>query len=134
MKETQPTVQLLLSNNDFIGALDLIEQTQGVLKKELNGVQCLRHLSFQLNEMANVIDRIMQEEFVRIAVDTVDDSGDDSTYLISLENQLSPMIIGLMYLHKLHIVNEEYSTRAVKSIEEVVKIVRLHFCFYFLCL
>lgn len=90
------------------------------MKKELHGVQCLRHLSFQLSEMSNVIDRIMEEEFVRYATDVVDETTDDS-YLITLENQMAPTVIGLMYLHKLHIVNVEYSTRVVQTIENLSK-------------
>lgn len=40
--QTQPTIQLLLSNSDFISALDVIETSLEVLKQELAGVQCFR--------------------------------------------------------------------------------------------
>ena len=40
--QTQPTIQLLLSTSDFVGALDLIATTQEVLQQELAGVRCLR--------------------------------------------------------------------------------------------
>lgn len=43
--QTQPTIQTLLSTNEFVGALDLISTTQEVLSQELAGVHSLRYLS-----------------------------------------------------------------------------------------
>lgn len=40
--QTQPTIQLLLSKNDYAGALDLISTSQEVVAQELNGVISLR--------------------------------------------------------------------------------------------
>lgn len=40
--QTQPTIQLLLSTNEFVGALDLISTTQEVLCQELAGVHSFR--------------------------------------------------------------------------------------------
>jgi vacuolar protein sorting-associated protein 54 len=40
--QTQPTIQTLLSTNEFVGALDLISTTQEVLSQELAGVHSLR--------------------------------------------------------------------------------------------
>ena len=109
--QTQPTIQLLLSTNEFVGALDLISTTQEVLSQELAGVHSFRlshdlicqrlfinsersyertrqfwevnkflpkvkqplycfvfrHLGSQLAEMEKVIDKMMQEDFVRYA-------------------------------------------------------------------
>lgn len=42
VQQTQPTIQLLLSTSDFVGALDLITTTQDVLEQELQGVHGLR--------------------------------------------------------------------------------------------
>lgn len=42
--QTQPTIQLLLSTSDFVGALDLISTTQEVLQQELAGVQSFRYI------------------------------------------------------------------------------------------
>ncbi len=42
VQQTQPTIQLLLKNSDFVGALDLIVTTQEVLQQELHGVHALR--------------------------------------------------------------------------------------------
>ena len=42
VQQTQPTIQLLLSTSDFVGAIDLITTTQDVLQQELRGVHSLR--------------------------------------------------------------------------------------------
>ena len=42
VQQTQPTIQLLLSTSDFVGAIDLITTTQDVLQHELRGVHSLR--------------------------------------------------------------------------------------------
>ena len=46
--QTQPTIQLLLSTNEFVGALDLISTTQEVLAQELQGIVCFRYMVFDL--------------------------------------------------------------------------------------
>jgi vacuolar protein sorting-associated protein 54 len=43
VRQTQPTVQLLLSNNDYIGALSLISRTQVILRNELKGIQSFKY-------------------------------------------------------------------------------------------
>ena len=124
VKEAQPTVQLLLSSNDYIGALDLIESTLKILGKELSGIQCVRNLGLQLKELVNVISMLMKEEFLKCAINITETSANsNSDYIVSLENELSPSIIGLMHLHKMHVVNEEYSTRAISEIQQVLKMV-----------
>ena len=40
--QTQPTLQLLLATNEFVGALDLIATTQEVLSQELIGLHSFR--------------------------------------------------------------------------------------------
>ena len=40
--QTQPTIQMLLSTNEFVGALDLIGTTQEVLTQELQGIHSFR--------------------------------------------------------------------------------------------
>ncbi len=44
VRQTQPTIQLLLSTNDYTGALDLISTTQEVLSTELAGVQSFKYV------------------------------------------------------------------------------------------
>ncbi|XP_037078466.1 vacuolar protein sorting-associated protein 54-like [Pollicipes pollicipes] len=63
--QTQPTIQLLLTTSEFVGALDLIATSQEVLAQELAGVQAFKHLSSQLTEMERVIDKMVSADFVR---------------------------------------------------------------------
>lgn len=67
VQQTQPTIQLLLRNSDFVGALDLIATTQDVLQQELQGIRSFRHLGSQLEEMAKAIERLMEADFVHFA-------------------------------------------------------------------
>uniref|UniRef100_A0A8C3TRX5 Vacuolar protein sorting-associated protein 54 n=1 Tax=Catharus ustulatus TaxID=91951 RepID=A0A8C3TRX5_CATUS len=61
--QTQPTVQLLLSTSEYVGALDLIATTQEVLQQELQGIHSFRHLGSQLCELEKLIDKMMIAEF-----------------------------------------------------------------------
>lgn len=42
--QTQPTVQLLLSTSEFVGALELISTTKEVLQQELQGIHSFRYM------------------------------------------------------------------------------------------
>ncbi|XP_072239626.1 vacuolar protein sorting-associated protein 54 isoform X2 [Leuresthes tenuis] len=61
--QTQPTVQLLLSTSEFVGALELIATTKEVLQQELQGIHSFRHLGSQLCELEKLIDKMMVEDF-----------------------------------------------------------------------
>lgn len=43
VQQTQPTVQLLLSTSEFVGALELINTTKEVLQQELQGIHSFRY-------------------------------------------------------------------------------------------
>jgi hypothetical protein len=68
VRRAQPTLQLLLSQNDFAGAMELIETTRGVLDAGLSRVAAFRHLGTQLTEMAVVVERMMGSEFERLTL------------------------------------------------------------------
>lgn len=51
--QTQPTVQVLLSTSEFVGALDLIATTQEVLQQELQGIHSFRYVC-SVNRPSNV--------------------------------------------------------------------------------
>eukprot|EP00741_Cyanophora_paradoxa_P008896 tig00001408_g8612.t1 len=71
VRQTQPTIQLLLSTSDYAGALDLISSTQSVLRTQLAGIQAFRHLSHELAEKVVLIEKMMSAEFVQLAVDSI---------------------------------------------------------------
>ena len=58
--QTQPTIQLLLTTSDFVGALDLISTTQEVLHQELAGIQSFRYgdcMLFSCAKNANHVNK-----------------------------------------------------------------------------
>jgi len=63
LHETQPTIQRLLSGNEFSGALDLITTSRDILRQDLRGVFSFRHLSCQLEEIQSVIGRMLLGDF-----------------------------------------------------------------------
>lgn len=88
VKKTQPTIQVLLNQGDYVGALDLITETNRVLRESessavtsptspdttkktltsrhfhLNGVRGLVHLGGQLAEMSKMIASLMENDFI----------------------------------------------------------------------
>eukprot|EP00741_Cyanophora_paradoxa_P021635 tig00000241_g20882.t1 len=69
VRRTMPTVQQLLANNDYARALEVIEQTQELLRGELSGLVCLKTLREELEETARLVSSRVQELFVRIVVE-----------------------------------------------------------------
>ena len=78
VKQAQPTIQLLLSQSDFVGALDLITTTQEVLHDDLNGIKSFRHLDVQLCEMERMIYNMIEADFVKFTLSTL--TIDDKTF------------------------------------------------------
>lgn len=114
--QTQPTIQLLLSTSDFVGALDLITTTQEVLQQELAGVQSFRHLGSQLAELERVIERMMEADFVEFATANLNRMTEDEMGNEDLvdEDRLMSVLFGLLRKHKFHFLHpyrdEVYST------------------------
>ncbi|XP_033126648.1 vacuolar protein sorting-associated protein 54-like [Anneissia japonica] len=116
--QTQPTIQLLLSTSEFVGALDLISTTQEVLTQELSGIQSFRHLGSQLIELEKLIDKMMHEEFVRFATADLtrpldEEAGPD-------EEKLSSIILGLLRQHKFSFL-DDYKDECTTAIKAIVK-------------
>ncbi|KAJ7371032.1 Vacuolar protein sorting-associated protein 54 [Desmophyllum pertusum] len=114
--QTQPTIQLLLSTSDFVGALDLISTTQEVLQQELAGIQSFRHLGSQLAELERVIERMMEADFVEFATANLGRMAEDEMGNEDLvdEDRLVSVLFGLLRKHKFHFLHlyrdEAYST------------------------
>lgn len=91
VKGAQPMIQILLNQSDYVGALDLIVETNKVLRSgnksaqsgekslipqkdrvvNLNGVRGLIHLSGQLAEMSKMIGTLMENDLVSLLVSSV---------------------------------------------------------------
>lgn len=61
--QTQPTIQSLLSVQEFAGALDLISTSQDILDDHVGDVLALRYLPNQLTELHDVIGRMLISDF-----------------------------------------------------------------------
>ncbi|XP_078674296.1 vacuolar protein sorting-associated protein 54-like isoform X2 [Branchiostoma floridae x Branchiostoma belcheri] len=120
--QTQPMVQVLLSTSDFVAALDLISITQQVLAKDLAGIQSFRHLGLQLCELERVIDRMMQEDFQRYAVENLARPTEDGDQLFE-EERLTSLVYGLLRQHRfefLEMMREEAATAIKAGIKQTV--------------
>ncbi|XP_061687207.1 vacuolar protein sorting-associated protein 54 isoform X2 [Syngnathoides biaculeatus] len=102
--QTQPTVQLLLSTSEFVGALELISTTKEVLQQELQGIHSFRHLGSQLCELEKLIDKMMVEDFSMYARSELNHSLRDDTHLLEKE-RLQSLVFGLLRQRKLEFLD-----------------------------
>jgi len=63
LHQTQPTIQSLLSGNEFSGALDLITTSRDIVTQDLRGVFSFRYLASQLEEIQSVIGEMLLGDF-----------------------------------------------------------------------
>ncbi|KAM8878102.1 vacuolar protein sorting-associated protein 54 isoform 2-T2 [Spinachia spinachia] len=98
--QTQPTVQLLLSTSEFVGALELISTTKEVLQQELQGIHSFRHLGSQLCELEKLIDKMMVEDFSMYARSDLNRSLRDEP-LVQEKERLESLVFGLLRQRKL---------------------------------
>ncbi|XP_054169072.1 vacuolar protein sorting-associated protein 54-like [Oppia nitens] len=120
--QTQPTIQLLLSTLDFVGALDLISTSQEVAAQELSGVYSFRHLKLQLVEIEKVIDQMMNEEFIKFLTHEWNrpfDDENESNHLLD-DDKLLSIIYGMVRLQKFNFI-DAFRDEANTAIKAVVK-------------
>jgi vacuolar protein sorting-associated protein 54 len=125
VKSTQQTIQLLLSTSDYLGALDLIYTTQKLLDNELAGVHSFRHMNLQLGEMINLIEKIMQADFLKLTMQMseADMAGNENMAAEKEEcrDQLIPIVIGLLRLSKFQITLQAYKEQVISMIKKIIK-------------
>ncbi|KAI8979697.1 Vps54-like protein-domain-containing protein [Mycotypha africana] len=76
IRASQPMIQILLGKGDYFGALDLIDETKGLLNKpkteegeerlDLGSIKALSNFSSQLDEMQRAVGIMMQHDFLSI--------------------------------------------------------------------
>ncbi|XP_068178631.1 vacuolar protein sorting-associated protein 54 isoform X2 [Antennarius striatus] len=116
--QTQPTVQLLLSTSEFVGALELITTTKEVLQQELQGVHSFRHLGSQLCELEKLIDKMMVEDFSMYARSDLNRSLREEPQVLEKE-RLESLVFGLLRQRKLNFV-DIYSDEMIAAAKGVV--------------
>lgn len=117
--QTQPTVQLLLSTSEFVGALDLISTTQEVLQQELQGIHSFRHLGSQLCEMEKLIDKMMIAEFSTYAHSDLNRPLEEDCHVLE-EERLISLVFGLLKQRKLHFL-ELYNEEMIAVTKNIIK-------------
>uniref|UniRef100_G1KF33 Vacuolar protein sorting-associated protein 54 n=1 Tax=Anolis carolinensis TaxID=28377 RepID=G1KF33_ANOCA len=125
--QTQPTVQLLLSTSEFVGALDLIATTQEVLQQELQGIHSFRHLGSQLCELEKLIDKMMIAEFSTYARSDLNrpleggiSSSRRGTVSLNFCERLVSLVFGLLKQRKLNFF-EIYGDEIIISAKNIIK-------------
>ncbi|XP_055593083.1 vacuolar protein sorting-associated protein 54 [Uranotaenia lowii] len=123
--QTQPMIQLLLSTQDYVAALDLIGTTQEILSQELVGVHCFRHLPSQLNEMERLIDKMLTTDFERYSTADLNrplakENGFEAVEKVLEEDKLICIISGLLRKGSLDFI-DTYKEEAITTVRAVVK-------------
>ncbi|XP_041333210.1 vacuolar protein sorting-associated protein 54 isoform X2 [Pyrgilauda ruficollis] len=117
--QTQPTVQLLLSTSEYVGALDLIATTQEVLQQELQGIHSFRHLGSQLCELEKLIDKMMIAEFSTYARNDLNRPLEDDCQILE-EERLVSLVFGLLKQRKLNFY-EIYGDEMITTAKNIIK-------------
>ncbi|KAM9314459.1 vacuolar protein sorting-associated protein 54 [Pholidichthys leucotaenia] len=116
--QTQPTVQLLLSTSEFVGALELIATTKEVLQQELQGIHSFRHLGSQLCELEKLIDKMMVEDFTMYARSDLNRSLREEPQVLEKE-RLESLVFGLLRQRKLDFL-DIYSDEMIVAAKGIV--------------
>ncbi|CAG5947463.1 vacuolar protein sorting-associated protein 54 isoform 2-T2 [Menidia menidia] len=116
--QTQPTVQLLLSTSEFVGALELIATTKEVLLQELQGIHSFRHLGSQLCELEKLIDKMMVEDFSMYARSDLNRSLLEEPQVMEKE-RLESLVFGLLRQRKLDFL-DIYSNEMIIAAKAIV--------------
>ncbi|XP_040002014.1 vacuolar protein sorting-associated protein 54 [Xiphias gladius] len=116
--QTQPTVQLLLSTSEFVGALELIATTKEVLQQELQGIHSFRHLGSQLCELEKLIDKMMVEDFSMYARSDLHRCLKEEPQVLEKE-RLESLVFGLLRQRKLDFL-DIYSDEMILAAKAIV--------------
>ncbi|XP_048051893.1 vacuolar protein sorting-associated protein 54 isoform X3 [Megalobrama amblycephala] len=117
--QTQPTVQLLLSTSEFVGALELIATTKEVLQQELQGIHSFRHLGSQLCEMERLIDKMMVADFSTYAQSDLNRPFEEDSQVME-KDRLQSLVFGLLRQRKLDFL-DIYSDEMIRAAKNVVR-------------
>ncbi|XP_051561157.1 vacuolar protein sorting-associated protein 54 isoform X2 [Myxocyprinus asiaticus] len=117
--QTQPTVQLLLSTSEFVGALELIATTKEVLQQELQGIHSFRHLGSQLCEMERLIDKMMVADFSTYAQSDLYRPFEEDIRVLE-KDRLQSLVFGLLRQRKLDFL-DIYSEEMIHAAKNVVR-------------
>lgn len=129
--QTQPMIQLLLSTQDYVAALDLISTTQEIVAQELIGIHCFKHLPSQLTEMERLIDKMLATDFEKYSTINLsrpinaDESACEDDQRVYDEDKLICIVSGLLRQNFKNSKNfsfiDTYKDEAVVTIRALLK-------------
>ncbi|XP_076845410.1 vacuolar protein sorting-associated protein 54 [Brachyhypopomus gauderio] len=117
--QTQPTVQLLLSSCEFVGALELINTTKEVLQQELQGIHSFRHLGSQLCEMEKLIDKMMVADFTTYVRSDLNRSFEEDNQVLE-KDRLQSLVFGLLRQKKLDFL-DIYTDEILQAAKGIIR-------------
>ncbi|KAI3466903.1 hypothetical protein Pfo_023566 [Paulownia fortunei] len=139
------TLQLLVASADCLGALDITDDLQHILDgDELIGLHCFRHLRDHVTASVDSINSILSAEFIRaslrgaenmdvsIAMSAFTSNGNyeddrlEEERTSNFQDQLLPLIIGLLRTGKLPAVLRLYRDTLASEIKTSVKMTVLN--------
>uniref|UniRef100_A0A6B2KY39 Vacuolar protein sorting-associated protein 54 n=1 Tax=Arcella intermedia TaxID=1963864 RepID=A0A6B2KY39_9EUKA len=123
MKHTMPTIDILLENKDFRGALHLLSEVEGVIKKDLSGFQCLRKMPVKIREKRESILKMMSSAFIEEAT-TIEDFTqiiDPNEYKFKTKYHLATIIRELLTLGNLTKALVDYRELIYKKVIETIR-------------
>ncbi|KAL8045550.1 hypothetical protein ABFX02_08G121400 [Erythranthe guttata] len=134
------TLQLLVASADCLGALDITDDLQHILDgDELIGLHCFRHLRDHVTTSVDSINSILSAEFIHtslrgtenvdlsVAMSTFNSNGRydrvtlEEEQTTNFQDQLLPLIIGLLRTGKLPAVLRLYRDTLASDIKTSVK-------------
>lgn len=125
--QTQPMIQLLLSTQDYVAALDLISTTQEIVAQELVGIHCFKHLPSQLTEMERLIDKMLATDFEKYStmdlsrpIHTNKNGFNDDENRVYDEDKLICIVSGLLRQKNFSFI-ETYRDEAIVAIRALIK-------------
>lgn len=124
--QTQPMIQLLLSTQDYVAALDLISTTQEIVAQELIGIHCFKHLPSQLTEMERLIDKMLATDFEKYSTMdlsrpiTTDESACEDDQRVYDEDKLICIVSGLLRQKNFSFI-DTYKDEAIVVIRALLK-------------
>lgn len=71
VRQSQPSIQMLLQGQDYVTALDLLESTLAALQSNLKGLTAAKAVSAKLTRLAASFDRAIEADFVHHSVEAV---------------------------------------------------------------
>ena len=130
LHNTQPTIQLQLSRQEFAAALELISTSRDILGNETANIECLKHLPAQLDELTLVIEKMLLADFESI----ISSEFDREVELVKLsecdeevvrdtkydECMLSAIISGLVRQQRFKFL-EYFEQQAISCLKNVIK-------------